>query len=529
MEYLCVDSFSDNQKAIINLKAEGKTYKEISETMKAQKNLNIFAPNISKCLKLSSMGYLWDLHMKPGAKPYLCDKDFASLKDSVQEAAMLGAAMDPIEVLDEAYKLKGERIAYAIAFLRHIKSYELLTKISEKEMKPPCRSWINGVLDQLDAAIKNRRQIDPERILACSTTVVNAFYIMFSNIIRSVPPWLLFNADETMVETNIKTSAVAPRNMPVIEAGYPTMPHITGMMTQNVLGTPVPPFIIVSDLRRLPDELKELVFAQLIWVGSSTNGYMTRDLFLLWTINFINWLSHYRLGLPSHIRDERALLLLDGHTSRECPLALLLMRRANIDVVVFPSHCTHVMQLFDVVIASPLKSRFSSCFRKVLLAKQEENDSLPEDQRLSNAAVFRYSAVWAFVDCYRSTATTLTCMSGARKTGIYPFNPNEVTSSPFVRDLTPEEQQVVDLRNQRNVNRLSISCKLITDANCIVEISNSVGRNPKFAHLCLQQQYLNMSYTALVGAILSSPRNNGRLLSPLPPFYRKNAEPLFFN
>ena len=331
---------------------------------------------------------------------------------------------------------------------------------------------------------------------------------------------------ETMVETNIKTSAVAPRNMPVIEAGYPTMPHITGMMTQNVLGTPVPPFIIVSDLRRLPDELKELVFAQLIWVGSSTNGYMTRDLFLLWTINFINWLSHYRLGLPSHIRDERALLLLDGHTSRECPLALLLMRRANIDVVVFPSHCTHVMQLFDVVIASPLKSRFSSCFRKVLLAKQEENDSLPEDQRLSNAAVFRYSAVWAFVDCYRSTATTLTCMSGARKTGIYPFNPNEVTSSPFVRDLTPEEQQVVDLRNQRNVNRLSISCKLITDANCIVEISNSVGRNPKFAHLCLQQQYLNMSYTALVGAILSSPRNNGRLLSPLPPFYRKNAEPL---
>ena len=529
MEYLCLNSFSNNQKAIIDLRAEGKTYNEIIDTMKNANNVNITPKNISKCLQLSSMGYYWDLHMQPGAKPYLCEQDFASLKESVKEAALLGAAMDPIEVLDEACKLKGDRLAYAVAFLRHVKCYELLTKLSQKETNPPCRSWINGILDELDADIKNRRLIDPERILACSSNVINAFYIMFSQILHDVPPWLLFNADETMVETNIKTSAIAPRNMPVIEAGYPSMPHITGVMTQNVMGTPVPPFIIVSDLKRLPAELKELVCAQMIWVGSSSNGYMTRDLFLLWTFNFINWMSQYRLSLPQDIRDKRALILLDGHTSRECPLALLLLRRACIDVVIFPSHCTHVIQLFDVAIAAPLKSKFSSCFRKVLIQKQEQNETLPENDRMPNAAVFRYAAVWAFVDCYRSTATTLTCMSGARKTGIFPFNPNEVTSSPFVRDLTEDEQRIVDLRNQRNANRLSISNRLITEANCIVEISNAVGANPKFLYLCLLPQYLNMSYSDIVRSVLASPQNNCCLLSPLPPFYRKNQAPLFFD
>lgn len=117
-----------------------------------------------------------------------------------------------------------------------------------------------------------------------------------------------------------------------------------------------------------------------------------------------------------------------------------------------------------------------------------------------------------------STATTLICLSGAYKTGIYPFNADIVTSSPFVRELTQEEQQ--SLMIQRNANRLSIRNRLITDANCIVEISNHVGQNPRFAHLCLIQRYSNMTYSNITRALISVHMNDCKLLSPLIPFYR---------
>ena len=38
------------------------------------------------------------------------------------------------------------------------------------------------------------------------------------------------------------------------------------------------------------------------------------------------------------MRDLRALLIMDGHTSREYPLALLLLRNAKVDVLIIPGH-----------------------------------------------------------------------------------------------------------------------------------------------------------------------------------------------
>ena len=132
MEYLCTESFSDNQKLVIELRGQGKTYNQIIAHFKDEKNLNITHKKISKCLTRSSMGYFWEIKMQKGKKPYLCERDFNSLKQSVQEAASLNVAMDPIEVLDEASKLKGERLAYAISFLRIMKCNELLSNLIKK-------------------------------------------------------------------------------------------------------------------------------------------------------------------------------------------------------------------------------------------------------------------------------------------------------------------------------------------------------------------------------------------------------------
>ena len=77
-------------------------------------------------------------------------------------------------------------------------------------------------------------------------------------------------------------------------------------------------------------------------------------------------MSLYRQTLQANIRSHRALLILDGHASRECPIGLLLLRNAKIDVLTLPGHTTHVTQMFDVILASPLKTEYTKLLNKLL-------------------------------------------------------------------------------------------------------------------------------------------------------------------
>ena len=152
---------------------------------------------------------------------------------------------------------------------------------------------------------------------------------------------------------------VVPNNVRlVIEHGLEEMPHITGMMHSNVFGCGHPPFIILEELKNLPIERKLFSDAGLVSVGSTPSRYMTRDLFVIWALHFIIWLMEYRIKLQPHLRTGKALLIMDGHSSRECPLAMLLFRQANIHVLILLAHATHVLLWFDVGLAAPLKQTY---------------------------------------------------------------------------------------------------------------------------------------------------------------------------
>jgi hypothetical protein len=47
--------------------------------------------------------------------------------------------------------------------------------------------------------------------------------------------------------------------------------------------------------------------------------------------------------------------VVDGHTSRACPLALEIFRRFRIHILTPPSHTSHICQFFDVGLVSALK------------------------------------------------------------------------------------------------------------------------------------------------------------------------------
>lgn len=100
----------------------------------------------------------------------------------------------------------------------------------------------------------------------------------------------------------------------------------------------MPLFIILPNLVKTPEELIGFQERGQAIFASSNNGWQTRDSFLWFAICFINYLSFYRKKLNENIRDKKALLIVDGHKSRECPIAIQLLKQHNIELFVLPAH-----------------------------------------------------------------------------------------------------------------------------------------------------------------------------------------------
>ena len=262
------------------------------------------------------------------------------------------------------------------------------------------------------------------------------------------------------------------------------------------------------------------------WFASSMKAYMTRELFLLWSFNFINWVSNFRQKLAPEIRYKKALLVLDGHVSRECPLALYWMAQHGIHVLVLPSHVTHVLQLFDVALTAPMKNKFSHVFRKTVL----ENDR----NFSSKAAHIRYAAVHAAITGWEAACTADNCKNGAKKTGIRPYSVDVLLENPYVRKLNEAEQEQYDRRQNYAARRFMCSGKLMTDENNLLKLVDKLRERPDLQHLTnlvttrSGDNFRYASYVETVNCMKLSDRNNCRLLSKFFSYFLFNAVPVMF-
>lgn len=134
------------------------------------------------------------------------------------------------------------------------------------------------------------------------------------------------------------------------------------MLSHNTIGHYPSPFIIIPDLKNCPDDINEFITLLKIWSCSTESGWQNGDSFLPWTINFINWLSENRIKLYRKIQNQKAILIIDGHSSHENPISLYIMKINNIDMLVLPAHTIHLLQMFDVGLS--LKKLFSNTFNE---------------------------------------------------------------------------------------------------------------------------------------------------------------------
>ena len=445
-----------------------------------------------------------------GGDHYLSGPDFAILKTKVLQSALDDEHLDPESVLNLALDLKTSRVKEGILFLEETGSHNLAEKLEIETISPPVRSWVNKRLEELESSLKYKRLIDIKRLLACTPEHLSAYHTANAEFIQSTPAALLFGADETMMETSGRTKVLTPDAVgEVIGPALEQMPHLTSMCANNVLGEKVPPFIILSGLTTTPVELKPFIDRGQIWLASSACGWETRDTFLYWVLCFINWMSAYRLTLSAEIRNANALLIMDGHKSRENPIALALLKYHKINVLILPSHSSHVLQMFDVILASQLKRKFSKIFRNMMF---DINRDLPIASQL------RQFAVLAFIDAWSQICNVSYARTAARITGTYPCDVKPILQSRFVRPLTPKLARYAAYR--RANDDFTINEKVITKQEIINIINDKLKDNEKWKYLCIRESYPD--YPTFCKEVLANAHNDCRFLGRLPVYFVEN-------
>ena len=495
------------------------TYKGIIGKFAESTGRTIYDRDVVTCMINSALGFVWNkASNKAGRRPYLCPEDTKKLSESsLAIAHEADGTLDPAAFIDLAVDIKTARLTKAALFLWKIGCKKLAVSLKDEETVEPTRSWVNEEVKKIGMQLQSPLYIDSDRINTGYLGKLIPFYENNEEIITQCPIPLMFGADETMLDTTLRgkliVDIVDPH--PILRRDPLKIPHVTSMCCHTATGVALPPFIILPKLSNLPAELSEFSQSGQAWFASSQSGWMCRDLFLIWVIHFINWLSSYRLTLNSHIRNAAALLILDGHSSRECPIALALLKSSNCNVLVLPGHTTHITQMFDVCIASALKAHYTKILNKLL------KESIIAIENKSAKA--RYCAVRAFITAWQKVCTHDACIRAAKKTGLYPFNPRAVANSPFVREGDAPEEAA------RRVTRLEIGGKVITEPVMINAIARMLGSCPQFAHLCLVPR-AGLTYCQYIKEICKPVLRNGcAFLGRLPCYVDRDKKVVTFD
>ena len=522
MNHIDQTNFSSDQKWIIHLRSvEKMTYRQIQASWLAShlgtEDEFISQSAIKTCFRRSALSLRWEKGRTYGNEPFLSEPDINELKNYISDRCNGNDPLNTNDLLSQALLIRKERQKQAVSFLNEINCTNIANDLEDDDINEPVRSWINGHLQELQASIKSAQIVDNDRYFACTPQILNSYFDVAKPLLQTTPPALIFGADEIGLEPKIKKKYVVPNEVKEFLAkNSAQIPHFSAMLAHNCVGQSIPPFVIIPELENCPDEIKVYIKIGQIWAVSSNSGWETRNTFLIWTLNFINWLSCYRLTLDEEIRENDALLILDGHNSRENPLAIYLLKLFHINVLILPSHTTHLLQMFDVVLSHKFKKRFSHIF-----SKKFTNKLLLISKSIASAV--RQCVISSLIEAWSEACTVEDCITAAEVTSTFPFDPDIVLSNTFVHVLTEEEEQV--MKKKRKNNRLNINGKIITNLDFLDTMNKTIFEKESFRHLCVCKE---INYIDICNEMKSGSYEDIQIFSKLHYLILKDSKPIFF-
>jgi hypothetical protein len=313
--------------------------------------------------------------------------------------------------------------------------------------------------------VVNSQPISAQRVINSSTERIEEWYTKASEEAKpdSVRPALLFNMDETMLDSTAKKiRVIVPReSLPIrLKSNESEGLHITLVFCVAADGAHLKPSLILP-VKNFPITLAEFA-ANFNWSGQSA-GWMTTKIFEDWVANlFIPHVNARRLEI--NCPNERALLFVDSHESRRSPKALRALKANNIDVFTFPSHTSHILQ--------PLDRGVNRSFKMKISATKSIALHTTVDQRRYH--LVKIAAKAAYEAMYPDTVKQAWAQAG-----ISPWSLEAMQASPYVTPtLAPE---VLQKGQKRKRSAISLNEKLITSEAVInaLEQRAAVKEKPK--------------------------------------------------
>lgn len=465
--------FTSYQTIILIRKAQGATYDTILKEIPQIKSPKV----LTTIFRWTLNGRKFELGKTTGRPPLIGDVQLEIFRKKVEERCDENNAISLFEAVTLLEKIQGDYIWKNYNMAKNIGLPKLAFELLDFEKIQIERSWLTQFLSRHNIAIKTPESLEAARNKYCHSQILIDFY---TNFISNIPQNgdVVFNADETASTFNDKGKVVVSKGKKSIKYTEKINYHFTTFCCFNATGTKIlKPFIILPSLKNFPQDLE--YFKDYAFFSSSPSGWITKRLFTAFSVYFCNEISLFKI---EHNISEDIWLILDGHRSRINSIAIEYFIQNNVNLLILPSHTSHVCQPFDVGLASPMKRRikdFIQCPSTLI------QDHMAQYQ--TQAAKQRILVIAAIINAWHQTATPLNCLSSFYSTGIYPYNIQKVLSNRFVRTTNAEDEYPQE-------RGISISGQFLTADDKRIEIAsdlyqkqiNNTAEIPQYTYKAIQ-------------------------------------------
>ena len=192
---------------IIEKKLSRKSYEVIIENYKqklSHNQDNLSRDAIRTCLKRSSLSLNWTKGQTVGNIPVLSDPDIETLNEYIFDNSIEGQYIDVEDTIDKAEELRNARYANARLFLDQYEWYGILKEVEEIYNDHEATShWFYQHLEELQAQLFTPKNVELNRLLACTPEKIIKFTNKFYPIISKYRSCLRFTANITMLQPNV--------------------------------------------------------------------------------------------------------------------------------------------------------------------------------------------------------------------------------------------------------------------------------------------------------------------------------------
>lgn len=320
--------------------------------------------------------------------------------------------------------------------------------ISWKNNQVAGRDWLREFLKRQHLSIRKPEACSLSRMTSFNPHNVNNFFQNLEKTLIEYPTindsqgFRIFNLDET------GTTTVQTPQRVIAEKGCKQVSRCTsserGVLVTTCCiiganGTFLPPAIVFP---RKNFKSRMTVGAPNGTLGLATSsGWMTADV-------FIHVLDHF-IKHTNSSKENPSLLIYDNHESHVSLDAIDKARENGVVLLTLTPHCSHKMQPLDVGVYQSFKAAYNKAC-----------DSWMFNNAGHTMTIYNISPL--IHEAFYKSMTPANILSGFRKSGIHPFNPNIFTESDFLqasvtdRPFVPAQSSAHDpVPSTSNVNSKS--------------------------------------------------------------------------